>query len=306
METQAATAPTNVRQTDDGTTSVDVEWDASPVSEVYDFMPCGATKTSVTFNWSGCSDANAYVIEWYDSNLSKYVFVGKTSETTFTQNGLNTEYSSGSYKIYPAMESSRGYLALGTYTSLTGKANTVPGKVKDIQKNYWYVYEKSNSLSLSWEAQNKAEGYQIKFYNTKNKCIGTYDANYNSTTISDLSGKSCVYVKIRSYVYLNDFPMYGAWSDKKWLIPAVYGKYTQREGSLTLNWRKVTGVTGYDVYIRTSYNGKAVKVKTIKGNQKTCKITSFKGKKIKRFGNYYVTVVAKKKVGKKTYTGLSE
>lgn len=67
----------------------------------------------------------------------------------------------------------------------------------------------------------------------------------------------------------------------------------------TVTWKKVTGATGYKVYMATKSNGRYKLVSTVKGNSKV----TYTKKKLTKNKKYYFKVVAYKKVGSKTVIG---
>lgn len=272
-----------------------------PKGDVKNLIQEDATTKSVTLAWDKVENANMYQVDYYDS--SDYVTETTTTNTSYKKSGLNASFVERKFRVYACRKSEAGYVAKGAYDTVYN-VRTVPGKVTNIEKTYWTRSKSSSSLKLEWKNAG-VKGYQIKVYNTKNKCIETYTSNYNWIYINDLSGKTCATVKIRSFINVNDKTKYSAWSTKKNIVPNVFGVFTKTEGSLSVKWQKVTGATGYDIYVKTDSNGTFKKVASVSGKKKSYKLTKFKGKKIKRSNTYYVCVVAKRKVGNKTYKSNS-
>lgn len=290
----------------DGTTAYSEVIDVvtCPNTNVTEFIQEDATTNSVTLSWNPVENANMYEIDYYDTSKAAYVTEAATDATSYKKSGLDASFIKEEFRIRACRKSKAGYVADTGNKFLYG-VRTVPGKVTSIKKNYWTRSKSSSSLKLDWKESNGVKGYQVKVYNTKNKCIETYTANYNWIYINDLSGKSCATVKIRAYIQVNGKTKYSAWSSKKNIVPEVYGKYNVKDGLISVSWQKVTGATGYDIYVKTDVNGTYKKVGSVSGSKKTFKIKKFKGKKIKRTQSYYVSVVAKQKVGSKTYKSSS-
>lgn len=369
MDANAATAPTELKQTSDGTNSVTVEWNGAlddkkyyveisedqqnwvekdnnssswkssylsglnagstyyvrvkteatdgttayseaidvvtaPSGTIANFIQKDATTNSVTLSWDKVDNANMYNIKYYDRGKSTYIQEATTTATSYKKSGLNASFINEMFHVQACRKSQAGYVAEGNYRTIYS-VRTVPGKVTSVKKDYWSRSKTSSALHLEWKRSDGVQGYQVKIYNTKNKCIETYTAGSSGIYINDLSGKTCATVKIRAYITVNGKTKYGAWSTKKNLVPEVYGQFTKRNGSLSISWQKITGATGYDIYVKTAYNGTYKKVASVSGKKKSYKLTKFKGKKIKFSNSYYVAVVAKQKVGSKTYKSTS-
>lgn len=284
----------------DGTTaeSMPIDVVSAPSEKAENLKWTDSTTSSVTLKWDAVEGANCYGLEYGDNN-------NITEDLTYTINGLSNTFS-GWIDVSAGRKSSNGYVAWGSGTVYC-KAKTIPGKVTGIKKDHWNAYSnKTSSLWLDYNKVTNADGYQFKIYNTKNKLLGTYESGSTWISISDLSGRSCATVIARSYIKIGDKKKYGAWTAKKWIVPNVYGKYTTTSGRIKINWEKVTGATGYDIYVKTDRNGVYKKVASVKGSKSSYVLKKFKGKKINRSKTYYVAVEAKKKVGKKTYKSSSK
>lgn len=290
----------------DGTTAYSEVIDVvtTPSGSISNFIQKDATTSSVSLSWDKVDNANMYKLEYYDEGKGTYTEEATTTENSYKKSGLNAAFIEGRFRVYACRKSQAGYVAEGKYDTVF-YVRTIPGKVTSVKKNYWTRSKTSSTLYLEWKKSERVKGYQIKIFDTKNKCIETYNSDYNWSYIRDLSGKSCATVKIRSYISINGKNKYGAWSTAKNIVPEVYGQFTKRNGSLSISWQKVTGATGYDIYVKTAYNGTYKKVGSVSGKKNSYKITKFKGKKIKLSNTYYVAVVAKQKVGSKTYTSSS-
>ena len=85
----------------------------------------------------------------------------------------------------------------------------------------------------------------------------------------------------------------------KTAIASVKGQ----KNKVTLKWKKVSDVSGYEIYRATSKNGTYKKVKTIASNSKN----TYVNKKLEAGTKYYYKIRTYKKVdGKKVYGQYSE
>lgn len=134
----------------------------------------------------------------------------------------------------------------------------------DLTKVASYSY---NKIKLSWEPLSEVDGYQI--YRATSK-TGTYT---KVTTITDPTrsiyingsrtcGKTCYY-KIRAYKKMNGKTVYSKYSSilsayakpAKVTINDVYGSEHSLIG-VTLDWKAVSGATGYEQQVNQYINGK--------------------------------------------------
>ena len=106
---------------------------------------------------------------------------------------------------------------------------------------------------------------------------------------------------MRYYVSVGDNKLYSEWSGYRYFfLQNISGKINRNAKKITMKWGKVTGATGYTVYISTKANGKYKKVKSFGKNSKGATITKIGGKKLKSNQSYYIKLVAKVKDGSKT------
>jgi GH25 family lysozyme M1 (1,4-beta-N-acetylmuramidase) len=164
--------------------------------------------TSVSLSWSAAGDAYGYRVYRYDDTQEKYVYLGSTKKTSYTDSGLSTgtEYK---YKV-------RGYWTIGG-TKYFGAYSTVlttttkPAKVKELK-----LTTKSSAVTLSWKKVSRATGYQIYRLNKKTgkyeKLTTVKSANtctYKNTKLT--KGSSYTY-KVRAYKTYNGKNYYGSFS----------------------------------------------------------------------------------------------
>ena len=67
-----------------------------------------------------------------------------------------------------------------------------------------------------------------------------------------------------------------------------------------MKWKKVTGASGYNVYVSTKSNSGFKKCKTVSKKKSSYIITKYGKKKLSKKKTYYVKVEYLTKVGKKT------
>lgn len=156
------------------------------------------------------------------------------------------------------------------------------------------------NLYLDFVPVDYATMYEIELSDSKGKKVKSVNVNcagmnYVEKTFNNLAG--AIYgVRIRA---IRD-DVYGEWSAKKYVIKQPRTQARIYQGNLQIKWEKISGATGYDIYISTSRNGGYKKVASTGKNTTLKTIKKFKNKKLRK-KTYYYYVVAKKKVSGKTY-----
>ena len=156
------------------------------------------------------------------------------------------------------------------------------------------------SLYMDFVPVQYATSYEIELSDEKGKVIKTYTVNCNNTDFVEKTFKKLpkdVYgVRIRG---CRDGE-YGEWSDKSIVVKQPKLQARNYKGAIQIKWQKLKGVSGYDIYMSRKQNSGYKKVASV--NAKTTLKTIKKiGKKKLKKGTYYYYVVAKKKLGKKTF-----
>lgn len=274
-----------------------------------------ATKTGGTVSWN--PSASAYLV-YVNGQL-----VSQQAETSYTVSGMvaggyaefvvvgyNEPLEADAATIYANVLNGQYGYGVATYVYST------PGKPKNVANaKYSDTFDwrpnTGNDVTIGWSINNNdqyyATGWQV--------VISTVDAKKKLKTLDVAGVKSSVVntefniksvknkgfsVKVRGYIQLaNGSKKYGAWSDKKVVIPQA--KTTVRKksnSSVTVKWNKIAKATKYEIYVckNTSVsNPKFKKVATVKNK------TSYVIKNIKSYQTYGVYVRAVVKYGKKTY-----
>ena len=168
------------------------------------------------------------------------------------------------------------------------------GNLKKLNSKTFY------SLYMDFRPVKYATTYEIELSDEKGKAIKTYTVNCNNTDFVEKTFKKLskdVYgVRIRG---CRDGE-YGEWSDRSFVVKQPKAQARNYKGAIQIKWQKLKGVSGYDIYLSKKQNRGYKKVASV--NAKTTLKTIKKiGKKKLTKGTYYYYVVAKKKIGKKTY-----
>lgn len=262
----------------------------------------GATQNALTVQWTPESKAlRYYVYVGDDSSTAKLYATLPASATSATISGL----PAGSKKYVKVMYDYQGYSKVYTYTAgSVYDAKTIPGKVTGLRQSKWWYFIKK--FDATWDRQSGADGYEWIVYKSNGKKLKTGVTSYNSSTPTFSSPKisnNMVYsAKVRAYSTINGKKYTGAWSDASYFFTQPRVTRAKVSGSkLNVKWKKVSGATGYTVYVSTKPKSGYKKVKTVGKNTSSVTISKLKGKKFSPKKKYYVYVTTNKKVGKRKY-----
>ncbi|MGN1420806.1 MAG: fibronectin type III domain-containing protein [Eubacterium sp.] len=190
----------------------------------------------------------------------------------------------------------------GTFSNEVTVSTVIP-QVKGVKATSGNDY-----VTLKWTPQQNVSGYSVYIYNSsKKKYVYHKDVsggNKSSLKLTKLTPNKTYKYKVLAYVMFNgtkyDGPKSSAVSIKtKNNVVTLSSAKSSKTKKITVKWKKVSGVTGYEVMWSTSSNFKknflSVKVKGSSSLSKT--LTTAKSKK-----TYYVRVRAYKTTkGKTTY-----
>lgn len=270
----------------------------------------GATTTSITLGWTAPAGATRYSIKYWPESgkedTAKTVTSAKNS-VTLKSLAKNKEYS---IKIYSERTSSAGYTASYSNYGYVYGIGVLPTKVTGVENTTFYSY--SNSADFEWKSLGSADGYKYYVYNNSGKKIlsGTTNGARLSLYSSKLSSAQFYRIKVCGYINLaNNKVKCGECSDVLYFARTPHSKVNAKQSgsNIKVSWNKVTGATGYTVYVSTKEKSGYKKAVTItKGSKTSTTIKKYGNSKLKKGKTYYIRVVANKKVKvnnkSKTYT----
>lgn len=253
----------------------------------------------------------SYVYGIYNKSTNYYYSVGVASDFNFT--------SSNSSVVKINSDGTFNAIGVGTATiTIALKANpevkftedvTVkvlePTKVTGLKTQN----HKTTSFEIAWNLQNEtADQYEVYIYNSKKKNYELLGSSYsNAGKFYGLQSGTTYKVKIRAVRTVNGKTYYGPYSDVlKTTTATDKTKISKLKGAkkkLTINWKKISKATGYQIQVATD--------KKFTKNKKTVNISKNKTisttiKKLKAKKKYYVRVRTYRKVaGKKVYSDWS-
>lgn len=280
---------------------------APPVkSEAADLVQTAPSANSITVQWETPEGEIDKYHVYAGSSYSDLTEVGTlpATATSATIGGL----AQGSVRCVQVKYDKWNYNKTDVYTYTVGSiwdAKTIPGQVKNVRQDRWYYYIKT--FDATWDSIASADGYEyiVRTSSGKVKARGTMRA-YSSTpqaNVRKISNSMVYTVQVRAYSEICGRKYYGPWSQKGYFFTQPRVKSVQNsKGRLTVKWDKVSGATGYNVYVSTRKNKGYKKVKTVGNRTSSVSLSKVLGKKVSSSKRYYVYVSTLKRVGKKTYT----
>lgn len=260
-----------------------------------------AGTNTVDLSWSPVSGADGYTVQILKNG--KWVSVGNFVGTSAQISGLLP--GSVNYVRIAAYASSNGKTYIGNFNTAV-KIETTVGAINPRVSAY-----ANNFVTLTWDKQTAANGYEVFKYNASSKKYVLYknitNPNTNTCKVTGLASNSKYNFKVRAYQIDDSEKTYAPFG-------AVVSQYTSIAKSnlnsakstskkkIKASWSKVGGASGYQVMWSTYKNfSKNYKTKSVTSKYLSKTVTAAQSKK-----TYYVRVRAYKTVnGKKVYSPWS-
>lgn len=260
-----------------------------------------AGTNTVDLSWSPVSGADGYTVQIFKNG--KWVSVGNFVGTSAQISGLLP--GSVNYVHIAAYASSNGKTYIGNYNTSV-KVETTVGAINPRVSAY-----ANNFVTLAWDKQTAANGYEVFKYDASSKKYVLYknitNSNTNTCKVTGLASNKKYYFKVRAY-QIDDsektYAPFGAVVSQYTSItnPKLNSAKSTSKKKIKASWSKVGGASGYQVMWSTYKNfSKNYKTKSVKAKYRSKTVTTAQSKKI-----YYVRVRAYKIIsGKKVYSPWS-
>lgn len=270
------------------------------------------TENTATIVWNPDWDASSYEIYYYDyswqwkgttrKTVYTYKYAGTTTSNSFTMTGL----SGGKvYETYVIPVDRDGNSEIYYQENVKTSPAPVDRLATSIKWSSYYGYGSKMTLEynlyVDFAEQDSADGYEIALYNLKGKRIKTAKAAANNAiiyrhTFYGLENNAYI-IRVRAYSGFGGVVYYGEWSEKHYVLRQPQSMAKSSAGKVYLKWEKISGATGYDVYMSDRKNGNYKKVASVNKNKTLISVKKYGKKKFIKGGKYYYYIVAKKKVG---------
>lgn len=260
-----------------------------------------AGTNTVDLSWSPVSGADGYTVQIFKNG--KWVSVGNFVGTSAQISGLLP--GSVNYVHIAAYASSNGKTYIGNYNTSV-KIETTVGAINPRVSAY-----ANNFVTLTWNKQTAANGYEVFKYDASSKKYVLYknitNTNINTCKVTGLASNRKYDFKVRAY-QIDDsektYAPFGAVVSQYTSIakPKLNSAKSTSKKKIKASWAKVSGASGYQVMWSTYKNfSKNYKTKSVKAKYSSKTVTTAQSKKI-----YYVRVRVYKTInGKKVYSPWS-
>lgn len=260
-----------------------------------------AGTNTVDLSWSPVSGADGYTVQILKNG--KWVSVGNFVGTSAQISGLLP--GSVNYVHIAAYASSNGKTYIGNYNTAV-KIETTVGAINPRISAY-----ANNFVTLTWDKQTAANGYEVFKYDASSKKYVLYknitNPNTNTCKVTGLASNKKYDFKVRAY-QIDDsektYAPFGAVVSQYTSIakPKLNSAKSTSKKKIKASWSKVGGASGYQVMWSTYKNfSKNYKTKSVKAKYSSKTVTTAQSKK-----TYYVRVRAYKTInGKKVYSQWS-
>lgn len=275
------------------------------VKKINNLKQTSNSTSTITLSWDKISGVSGYEVYKYNEKANKYDWLAtnsSSSKNTYKNEKL-TSATVYKYKVR-AYKLKDGKKVYGEYSQELS-ATTDPNKVKNLHAKEIT----SSTVSLDWDSVSRASAYSIYRSNSKNgeykyvKTVSTSSAkDYN------LASNKTYYYKVRAFKTLDNKKYYGSYSD----IFTTRTKPSQvknlrlssnSSSQITIEWDKISGVSGYAVYKYNNSTESYSRVKTITSYS----TTSYKNEKLSTGTTYKYKVRAYKTVnGSNLYGDYSD
>ena len=165
----------------------------------------------------------------------------------------------------------------------------------------------TSTITMSWSKVTGASGYKIYSYNySKGQWEYVGKTTSTSYTVKKLKAGTTYKYRVRAYKTDDNTQYFGTYSSSirtatKTKAPSI-SKLTTKSKKATIKWSKISGATGYEIYMATSKSGKYSKIKTIT----KASTVSYTKTKLTKKKTYYFKIRTYKTVdGIKIYSSYS-
>lgn len=219
---------------------------------------------------------NQITLTWNKTNGTGYILYMTTSKNgTYKRIATINKASTVKYTKKSLTPDKTYYFKIRTYkdngSNISPASSAASAKVSRLKTPTLKAAAGNNKVTLTWNKISSATGYLLYMATGKN---GTYrkiaTVKGGSTvkyTKTQLSGGGTYYFKIRAYkdnVEFNSTASKAASAKVKTNIKTPTVKVTPGSKKATISWNKISGATGYLVYMASSEKGTYSKIAEIK------------------------------------------
>lgn len=250
---------------------------------------------SIRVLWKQQKYATGYYLYAAEAKTGTYKRIAVIKKNTINYYSYGKLKSGKNYYFkIRAYKTINGKNYYSSYSSILG-STTKPGKVTGLKVST----QGSSQIKLSWKKVRGASGYQIYRYNNSQKKYEIVAAVTNTSFTDKKLKAGCRYrYKVRAYRKNGSLTAAGIFTGELSGVTKP-GKVTglkvstQSSSQIKLNWKKVRGASGYQIYRYNKSKKKYEKIAEIRSGS----AISYRDKFLKKNTKYMYKIRAYKKTG---------
>jgi len=225
---------------------------------------------TVQISWSSVDNADGYMVYRRTADSGWKKIASRVTDISYKDQKAVT--GTTYYYTVKAYSYAWGEMTVSSYDKdgVAGKARL--GKVKIATANS----ESYSTIRVTWNKVSGANGYKVYRSTSKDGKYAAIGSTAKNSAVTFLDKKAVTgktyYYKVRAYRNVSGKKVYGSYSATK-KAKAVLSAPTLSAGSTSktavLEWSKVKGADGYQVYASDSQNGTYTRIKITKGTGAT-------------------------------------
>lgn len=272
----------------------------APVGFLENLKVTKNTTNSISVKWSKVQGANGYQVRCFSDNEESVSKKVTTTTTTFRNLDPGETYT---IMVLPYKKSAKGFYAYGwesaqkLFDCTTALSKPKKLNVSTLYDMPGYLPQAKGYIEAEWSAVRGADGYEYRLYHVATgKLLESKMVKKLRTVFKSVDNR--IYeVKVRAYSKNGNKTVYSSWTCAYHSLGVSMGTYTCNASStkITTSWSKVSGATGYDVYVSFGDSDHYHKLRTVKEPKTTVSWSKSKANMI------FIKVIAVRKKGDKTY-----
>lgn len=214
------------------------------------------TANSVSLKWSTVTNASGYQVYKYNATTKKWEKLTNATKTTYTDNKVSMG-DTAQYKVraYTKVSSKTYY---GEYSPTITVGMSKPGVVPKLT-----AAGAENYVKLTWTKADNANGYRVYIFDTKtNKFVRKTSTTALEAKITGLTTNTEYKFAVQAYYKPDSGDAIYSDNQKEVSVatrPASVSGLKYYENAvyfdkITLSWKAVDGVTGYEIHVLNTVN----------------------------------------------------
>ncbi|MFA9464237.1 MAG: GH25 family lysozyme [Velocimicrobium sp.] len=278
-------------------------WYKKTPDKVTNLSTIGHSSSNITLQWKKTNGAQGYQLYRSSSKSGPYTRIDSVSGAAITTY-IDTSIKSSTPYYYKV----RAYLKFGGnnyFGSFSSRITTytLPNTVEQVTAKP----SSTSSITVKWDKVDDCDGYRVYYYDDNLqkfvKLKTLTNADKTTYTHTNLDSATNYQYRISAFSRIHTKARFG--SPSKWIVSSplpvkiadlsVGGKTTSR---IRLNWSKVAGANGYQIYFYDKSAKKYVKLITVSANDQT-----YVCKNLEKSTSYTFKIRAYKRINNKNYFG---